>query len=306
MNSSSNVERLNQFVGASEPDARHRRWFAFVCLMLASFSASAQFEEVPVTFNSQGVMLSGTIVYPTVSPPEAGVVFVHGSGRQPRTLWVARAFAKDGIAALVYDKRGVGDSGGTFEGKQPVSETNLDLLAADASAALQELASQAPMKDVPVGFTGLSQAGWIVPIALKRSDAAFLVLWSGPVCKISEEDIYSKYTRNLDVNDAPPYADALAARTTPYEWPSFLGRDTDSAEDLRDIALPGLWVFGLDDGSVPVDLSVQRLQTLQAEGHDFDYVLFSGVGHVNLRESFSTVNSWIKRAVMKSETAGGD
>ena len=52
------------------------------------------------------------------------------------------------------------------------------------------------MKGIPVGFAGISQAGWIAPLAAERSGLArFLVLWSGPVCRVSEEDIYSIDTR---------------------------------------------------------------------------------------------------------------
>ena len=55
----------------------------------------------------------------------------------------------------------------------------------------------------PIGFAGISQAGWIAPLAAERSDLAkFLVLWSGPVCKVSEEDIFSIYTRTRMVSRA--------------------------------------------------------------------------------------------------------
>ncbi|MEL6869406.1 MAG: alpha/beta hydrolase [Pseudomonadota bacterium] len=257
--------------------------------------ARAELTERSVTFESRGATLAGTLVLPDQSPPVAAVVFVHGSGKQPRSIAVARRFAQDGIAALVYDKRGVGESGGHFEGKQPVSEVNLDLLAADAQAAVLALTRETALKGVPIGLTGISQAGWIVPLAAQRADVDFLVLWSGPVCKISEEDIYSKYTRNADRDRAPPYAEALAARQAPYQWPAFLGRDTDAAEDLRALDVPGLWVFGADDGSVPVDLSIHKLQALQSSGYKYDYVLFSGIGHNNMRQTFATVTDWIKR-----------
>ncbi len=47
-----------------------------------------------------------------------------------------------------------------------------------------------------------------------------------------------------------------AKRRTPrpekYLWPDFLGRDTDPAEDLAKLSIPGLWIFSDNDSSIPV------------------------------------------------------
>jgi pimeloyl-ACP methyl ester carboxylesterase len=150
---------------------------------------------------------------------------------------------------------------------------------------------------VPVGLAGISQAGWIAPLVAERSDLAkFLVLWSGPVCKVSEEDIFSKYTRDADSQTAPPYEEALQARTEKYVWPDFLGRDTDASHDLEKLSIPGLWIFSDNDASVPVDLSLDRLRRLRSGGHRYDYALFSGLGHNNMDRTFSLATDWIRRS----------
>ena len=56
------------------------------------------------------------------------------------------------------------------------------------------------------------------------------MLWSGPVCKVSEEDIYSRFTGDANIGPAPPYIEALKSRKEKYIWPDFLGKDTDSGE----------------------------------------------------------------------------
>jgi len=249
-----------------------------------------------VEFVSHDTTLSGSVVLPGNGPIHAGVVFVHGSGKQTRQMAWAERFAREGIAALVYDKRGAGKSGGEYEFKQNVSETNLSLLADDAVAALEALARHSSVKGVPLGLTGISQAGWIAPLAAERSRlATFLVLWSGPVCKVSEEDIFSKYTADADGPSAPSYQQALEARTEKYIWPDFLGRDTDSSEDLGRLSVPGLWIFSDNDRSIPVDLSIARLQALRKSGHRYDYVLFSGLGHNNMDRTFAVATDWIRR-----------
>ena len=270
-----------------------------LCLVLAApaFAADPRIESVE--FQSHGVTLAGSIVLPAEPPVHAAVVFIHGSGRQSRNLAVAARFAQDGIAALVYDKRGAGESGGEYEGDQSVSEKNIALLADDAVAAFAALAAHPDLDGLPIGFAGISQAGWIAPIAAQqRPDARFLLLWSSPVCKVSEEDIFSTYTADGDSLSVPSYAEALRARTEPYVWPDFLGRDTDSGETLKTLVIPGLWLFSDNDGSVPVDLSIERLQALRQQGQRFDYVLFSGLGHNNMGRSFATAVDWVTNTVV--------
>ncbi|MGL1958656.1 MAG: alpha/beta hydrolase [Colwellia sp.] len=249
-----------------------------------------------VEFISHNVKLSGSIVFPNNDEIHSAVVFVHGSGKQTRNMHWAKRFASEGIAALVYDKRGVGHSGGEYEGNQSVSEKNINLLADDSIAALNVLYKHVKTQDLPIGLTGISQAGWIVPIALEKSKLAnFMVLWSSPVCKVSEEDIFSKYTADLDGKQVPSYDEVLKSRKEKYIWPEFLGKDSDPSESISNLEIPGLWIFGENDGSVPVDLSIRRLKKQISLGHKYDYVLFSGLGHNNMSETFATAVAWIKR-----------
>ena len=287
-------------------------WRSWVFLLLAPLSAAAAGDPEPTTraeavgFVSHGDSLSGSIVLPTHRKPYAAVVFIHGSGEQTRNLALATRFAQTGIAALVYDKRGVGKSGGKYEGQQSVSGRNISLLADDAGAALQALARHPSLKDVPAGLAGISQAGWIAPLAAERSTLAkFLLLWSGPVCKVSEEDIYSKYTTDGDQSVVPPYLQALNARTEKYLWPDFLGTDTDPATSLRKLSIPGLWIFSDNDGSIPVDLSIERLNSVRRAGGRYDYALFSGLGHDNIDTTFATAAEWIRRQSAQGAGTGG-
>jgi alpha-beta hydrolase superfamily lysophospholipase len=270
--------------------------FALFALAFSLQSIAETLRTEEVEFVSHGTTLSGSIVLPA-GEIHAAVVFIHGSGKQARNRALAERFARDGIAALVYDKRGTGKSGGDYEGNQNVSEKNISLLADDAVSALQRLAAHTALKGIPAGFTGISQAGWIAPLAAERSELAkFLVLWSGPVCKVSEEDIFSKFTSDADGQIAPSYEEALKSRKEKYIWPDFLGRDTDSGESLEKLSIAGLWIFSDNDTSIPVDLSLDKLRKLRRSGHRYDYILFSGLGHDNIDRTFSVVTDWIRRS----------
>jgi len=122
--------------------------------------------------------------------------------------------------------------------------SNINLLADDSIAALNGLHKHAKTKALPIGLTGFSQAGWIVPIAVEKSKlASIMVLWSSPICKVSEEDIFSQYTSDLDGKQIPSYNEALKARKQKYIWPEFLGKDSDPSDSIAKPDIPGLWMF---------------------------------------------------------------
>ena len=95
-------------------------------------------------------------------------MLVHGSGAQTRNgfyghiRFLAEAYARAGIAALAYDKRGTGGSEGDW------GRTGFDGLADDAAAALRLLAARPDISADRLGLSGSSQAGWIVPMAASR------------------------------------------------------------------------------------------------------------------------------------------
>ena len=76
----------------------------------------------PVTFHNGDVTLSATLFLPDDGQRHPAVVLFHGSGPEPRNSMMGAWFARHGVAALAYDKRGVGESTGDF---RTVSFTDL-------------------------------------------------------------------------------------------------------------------------------------------------------------------------------------
>lgn len=270
--------------------------FLAVFLLNSMQAYGEDYKVEEIEFVSHNAKLAGSIVFPKNGEIHSAVAFVHGSGKQTRNMHWAKRFASKGIVALVYDKRGAGRSGGKYESNQSVSGKNIKLLADDSIAALNLLYKHPKTKGLSLGLAGISQAGWIVPLAAEKSSIVdFMVIWSGPVCKVSEEDIFSKYTADMDGKKVPTYSEALKSRKEKYIWPGFLGTDSDPSKSLAKLDIPGLWIFGANDGSVPVDLSIRRLKKQIDSGHKYDYVLFSALGHNNMSETFATATDWIKR-----------
>jgi pimeloyl-ACP methyl ester carboxylesterase len=130
------------------------------------------------------VNLAGTLVLPGGPGAHPAVVLFHGSGPQARDLFTARWFASQGIAALAYDKRGVGESTGDFR-TIPFME-----LCDDGLAAIEYLKLRKEVDTKRIGVWGLSQGGWLGPLAASRSaDVAFVIAVSGPRVSPGEQMI---------------------------------------------------------------------------------------------------------------------
>ena len=130
------------------------------------------------------VTLSGTLTLPEGKGPFPAVALVAGSGPEDRDEGVAghRPFlvladhlTRNGIAVLRYDKRGIGQSTGSYG-----SATTFDF-ASDAEQAVALLKARPEVDGKRLGILGHSEGGLIGPIAASRTPAArFLVLLASP------------------------------------------------------------------------------------------------------------------------------
>src|SRR5207237_4135224 len=110
------------------------------------------YREERVEYANGAVRLAGTLLTPFGKGPFPAVVMVHGSNAQPREPYLflgADYFARHGIAALIYDKRGVGESTGKWEG------ASFDDLAGDALAGVSFLASRREIARRQIGLYGI-------------------------------------------------------------------------------------------------------------------------------------------------------
>jgi dipeptidyl aminopeptidase/acylaminoacyl peptidase len=148
--------------------------------------AGQQFIDEEVSFKNGGVTLAGTLRIPQVKGPRPAAVFIHGSGRQDRNFGpLAAAFARRGVAVLTYDKRGVGDSTGDFM-QVPFYE-----LAGDALAGVRFLKTRKEIDPDKIGVWGVSQGGWLGPLAASQSaDIAFVISVSGPAVSPKEQMLF--------------------------------------------------------------------------------------------------------------------
>jgi uncharacterized protein len=183
--------------------------------------------EETVHFASGDITLAGTLVFPEGSQPHPAVVLLHASGPQKRDLVTARWFAAEGIAALAYDKRGAGQSGGDFR-KVPFME-----LCDDGLGAIKYLKSRKEIDAKRIGVWGLSQGGWLGPLAASRSaDVAFVIAVSGPGVSPGEQMIvyYANELRRQGVDEGDVREASTVRRDIWRYMSSGLGYEKTKAE----------------------------------------------------------------------------
>ena len=126
----------------------------------------------------QSIDLGGMLFVPRGTGPYPAAVVIHGSGTSSRAnrwyLTLTHFLQDNGILVLLPDKRGSEKSGGDWH------HASFEDLATDTAAAIRFLETQRRVKISRIGLIGMSQGGWIAPVAASRDkEIAFVVSMSG-------------------------------------------------------------------------------------------------------------------------------
>ena len=255
------------------------------------------YNSIDVTFRNGAVSLAGTLCIPRTSARHSAVVILQGSGGETRwgtNRFIADRFARQGIAALVYDKRGSGGSTGDWK------SSSYDDLADDALAGIDLLASRPDIDPKRIGLHGHSEGGIIAPIVATHAPAkvAFVVAEDTVAGLVRDQDVYrvshairqagftdsevehamTMYLLMLDVACGRKSYRELETASRPvraekwYEWLAIPPEDSylwswypkvgnlDSLVFWKQVHVPVLLVYGELDQLVPVDESLAKIE----------------------------------------------
>jgi dienelactone hydrolase len=235
------------------------------------------FDDQPVSFDGKGARLRGELLLPTGGGRSPAVVMIQGSGPATREPYREQAeyLAQHGIAALIYDKRGAGQSTGD-------PDYHYDQLAGDASAAVALLRRNPGVRPDAIGLWGLSEGGWVAPMVAAQDPGikALMVVSSSALPPAAQQD--------WSVRNA---LDSAGAGNGGHVVSTFyrVATDSDADPDLGfqpapvwgKVAQPVLAVWGGEDRIVPVRASAAALDTALASGPNRDrtFRTFPGASH---------------------------
>ena len=221
-----------------------------------------------VTFKNGDVTLAGTLLLPAAKGKRSAIVFTHGGGPQLREVFwgLGYLYAARGFAVLSYDKRGVGKSTGNW------GAASFEDLADDAVAAAKFLQARTDIAANQIGFWGLSQGGWIAPLAASRfPDAAFAIALSGGGLSPAKQEMFdSEYELSKAGYTADEVKDALAFQklkneiiASPFspssnaKWDEY-ARARATAKDKKWFRHPGIDVRGPEKRDDPFWTHMRR------------------------------------------------
>jgi hypothetical protein len=282
-----------------------------------------------VHFTNGATHLTGTLYMPATGGHLAAVVALHGADTPTRDYALFRHLTEGlpamGMAVLIFDRRGSGQSSGSF------ADAGYDLLADDAIAGARAIAREPRIDPAHIGYWGLSQGGWLSVVAAGRDrKAAFAVSVSAPLVTASQQmhfatadqlyvhgaskadiqaagkarDVWEGYLRGSNTRD-----EALAALgaiehkswfgltfmphpadMTPREKSGYrLEMDEDPVRAVAKVRAPILFIFGGADPWIPVALSVKRLDEIAKTKRDIETHVIAGASHEMVLNAHETM-----------------
>lgn len=244
------------------------------------------------------IALAAQLELPSGPGPHPVVVVVHGSGKDAvrenfncdQSPWLQR-----GVGLLCYDKRGVGQSTGSYSNVSAGnSERVFPILAGDVVSIVDYLAGRSDVDNDAIGLIGASQAGWIMPLAASLTEEIdFIISISGATSSVGISDRFDAIAEK-DLSE-----EEIAANLASFEGTEGF----DPRPLLEELEIPVLWLYGGRDQSNPTANDVAIIEEIIAErGSDFTVEVFPNANHEFLDadtgafvSTFPTIFDWANR-----------
>jgi pimeloyl-ACP methyl ester carboxylesterase len=273
-----------------------------------------------VTFQTDGFTIVGDLRTPVTGDKHPAIIMVHGSGDATRHGAVPfepliEIFLRQGFAVLSWDKPGSGVSKGEFE-----SGYTLTGRAEIIVEAVNLLSNNPGIIATSIGLWGISQAGWVMPLALdKTSDISFVIVVSGGgedsieqgaylvsqvvACKggsaeqVEDADLYwSQMAKATTYNEYREAVDILVDIPGVYEytgltiseesqwgpWPREIDVFFDPMDVIKHTTIPMLVFFGELDKNVDPHQGAQAYDAALQEAGNKNYLIrvIQDVAHI--------------------------
>ncbi len=161
--------------------------------------------EEEVAFANGEITLAAMLTLPDRSAAHPSVVLLQGSGPLNRNeeafglkpfAMIADSLARNGIASLRYDSRGVGGSSGAH------LQYTLSDVARDVLAAVQFLKARRDIDSAAIGLCGHSQGAIVAPMCAAASEDIAFMICIGGMGSTGEENLLAQTRLIADVDGA--------------------------------------------------------------------------------------------------------
>jgi uncharacterized protein len=287
--------------------------------------------EQEFRFADGDTQLVGTLYMPASGDHLPAVIALWGASNPLRDMplyqHLAQGLPAMGIAVLIFDRRGSGQSSGSYR------SSVYEQLADDGVAAQQALARLPRIDSAKIGFWGFSQGGWLAVLAANRSPhSAFVISVSAPLVTPADQmDFavtnlltahgYSPQDIHQAINLRHVWQDYLRGKGTyaateaalkrgelqpwfkfgylpthaeltkdPQTSAARINMDQDMFAAVRAMKVPSLFVYGAADPWIPVVNSTARLKILAANRADMAVYVIPGADHTMMPPSESSLS----------------
>lgn len=265
---------------------------------MAALPLSAPADESAATLKTATGTLFGTLTLPSGAPPYPVVLIIAGSGPTDRDgnagfvrgdtyKLLASALAREGVASLRYDKRGIAASAAAGSDEEHL---RFDTYVDDAVAWVNQLRSDKRFSSLTIA--GHSEGALIGTVAAERAPVHALVLLEGagrPAAAVLREQLKPKLTPQLyaqadqiltklqsgqTVADPPT---VLAALFRPSVQPYLISWfKYDPAAELAKVRVPVTIV----QGSADIQVTTADADALRKADPNAKVVLVNGMNHI--------------------------
>ena len=275
-----------------------RLLFIILLTMTSPFAQSMTLLNQTLALDVPDGQLHGTLLLPISDQPLPVALLIAGSGptdrngnnpmgRNDSLKRLAQGLAKQGIASLRYDKRGVGEGLALAPDERDLS---VDAYVADAAAWLEKL--QGDSRFSSVILIGHSEGALIASLAAARQPVAALITLAGsgrPIDDVLREQLQGRLPPALLASSHylidelkagrthEPVPEALQVLFRPSVQPYLISLfRQDPAQAFASVTAPALIIQGTHD----MQVGIEDAQALQRSRPDAELALISGMNHV--------------------------
>lgn len=226
-----------------------------VCSAAESEEAMIEYTMEPVEFTRDGLRICGRLYLPESQGPHALVIIGHGFGGNMMSVEeYARYFARNGIAACVFDFVG---GGYNIQSDGDLTDMSVLTEAADMSVVMDELAARSDIDESRVFLSGQSQGGFVATyVAGTRPDDVRGLVLLYPAYVLQDD----AWARTPDPANIPEHDDVLGTTVGRVYTADIL--TFDIYEVMANYTGPVLILHGTNDSIAPIQYSRRAAEVM--------------------------------------------